>query len=169
MNKLRHEAGMSLVSVLLGAAGLGFLALTASQMNLNSTRSTKATELRDDRVGIRQSLRHQLDCDKTLTGVTCNGSAFALRNANGGVIGTSQFGVWRLGEFHIRGTCDSSTLLIQTARLTGVDQFALHPLSRQPESWSSLFVPGELDCANWFTGGPGGIRPDFRLIQAQIQ
>jgi hypothetical protein len=42
--------------------------------------------------------------------------------------------------------------------LTGVDQFALHPLSRQPESWSSLFVPGELDCANWFTGGPGGIR-----------
>lgn len=152
----RGEDGISIVGVLMAAAGLGFVALATSQMVTNSAKSTKVTELRDDRVGVRQAIRSRLDCASTLTGTPCNAAPFPLKNATGGIIGTPQFGAWRLGEFHVRGTCDGTTLTIQATRLAGTGQFAVHPMTRQPETWTDLFVPGELDCANWFAGGPAG-------------
>ena len=60
------ESGLSLISILIAAGILGILAVGASRMMVNSFRSSKNIEQRDERSAIRQAVLRRFSCTRTL-------------------------------------------------------------------------------------------------------
>jgi hypothetical protein len=158
------QNGSSLIGVLMAAGLMGVVSLAVLNTQNFSFKAGKTSELRDENLGNKRILRSKLDCSKTLTSITCGSGFFPLRDKNDAIIGTADLGAWKLGNFHIRGQCNGSTLSIQTARLATDGTFAKDPLTGKAGGWTDLFSPGDLDCASFFNPSAGIDCPAGQLV-----
>lgn len=147
----RSQSGVSLIGAIIAIGILGIISVSLSKMLQTTFKANKEARIRDDRLGITNLLRQRLRCRETLQSATCNSNQFfALRDRDGKTIGSPEFQAWRLGELHIRASCNNTALKIETARLKGVEQFRRNPLTKQDDEWRPLTTTGEFECREYF-------------------
>lgn len=156
-NSGRHPNGISLLEVLI-AVLLGGLALFAANYLLRTAvRGGEHLQEQEDLLHTRRVVRDGLSCLSTLKAlgppfpVHCERGPFAIRDERERVLGQAELGAWKIGSWHVRGSCFREGLvakvLVERARLTSNTTFAAHPVSRQPEDWKPLFEKGISFCA----------------------
>lgn len=158
---LKSEGGFSLVTAIV-SIGLVALAMAALQSMLTvSLRGNAHADLRSSLRSLSDSVKMQVDCQKTFEGLdlnaVCNSrTALVLKDQRGAPIteplragmnsplDPTTKGAGRIGNWHLRAYCDSpnGNLVIRFARVKTEDEggnatFVPDPLLKRPFDWTN--------------------------------
>ena len=147
-----HEAGMSLVSMLVAIAILSVAMLLISQLLSSSILGTQSVANRQDLEGVKQLIRTRLDCKASLgvtaattLPLTCASYASVVpKSADGAQIASGG----KIGSWTIAAGCNLGRLLI-TATRNGTDPLTHKAYSGAPEA-SDLFRGMSDFCSEYF-------------------
>ena len=178
------DAGMSLISALLGVAFAGGIAVVMSTQFSNMFKVQKKVENDAERVSLTNMLRSRVDCGKTLGAtipVNCSalGTYLTLKDKNGATVVNGSGQATKIGKWSIRATCDTTNdeIAIHVARTPAAvnvsasssASFSKDPLTNQVLDWSHpkarLFEQGVGLCKPNFTPTATGFCPSPGVIR----
>lgn len=149
-----HHKGFSLISVVFLVMIVTLGGMLLIQFLSKSANSVSRIQSQDDLLTLRKVIREGLDCAAMATefSTDCVGTYFALKAAGKRIIGEPSQEAWKLGSWHVRGTClplgAGRGVQVQIAKLNEDGSFASHPDTKSVYEWSPLFSADVLFCAH---------------------
>ena len=104
-----NRLGMTLLSLILGTAIVGVLAVVASSLVQNSLKTTKEIQRMGELEDLRRYFRVVISCDQTFEdNPPCNGAAVTLKKKNGEVAVKKNHQLTTVGEYEVKATCNGN-------------------------------------------------------------
>ncbi len=151
------KRGIGMLEVLISGTIMAIILSGVMVVMKNAGKANRRSNVADQLVSLRRTVRERTDCVKTLTGAACTaGTYFHLKDKWGNTLaGNASYGFDKLGEFNLRASCDGTKMFVEQARLASSTTFQ----PDGPDKWEPLYPTGDMGCMNFFnpTAPPGSM------------